>query len=83
MSFPDVMPRIVERLPVFFPPNPPPLDRPVPRGMPAGGRHPPPPELAEHVSEFYYPALGTRLATRGLNEKLRARLDAYRAAKLA
>jgi hypothetical protein len=50
--------------------------------MPSG-RYPAPPELAHHVSEFFYPALGTRLATRGLNDKLRARLDAYRAAKLA
>jgi hypothetical protein len=82
-TFPDSAPRIVERLPVFFPPSPPALGRPVMRGIPPGGRYPAPPELAQYVSEFFYPALGTRLATRGVNEKLRARLDAYRAAKLA
>jgi hypothetical protein len=82
MSFPDAMPRAIERVPVFFPPNPPPLGRPVQRGLPPGGRFPAPPELAQYVSEFFYPPLGTRLATKGLNDKLRARLDAYRAAKL-
>jgi hypothetical protein len=73
----------VERLPVFFPPNPPPLGRPVARGVPPGGRYLAPGELALYVSEFFYPALGTRLVTGKLNEKLRSQLDAYRAAKLA
>ena len=82
-TFPDSAPRIVERFPVFFPPSPPALGRPVTRGIPPGGRYPAPPELADYVSDFFYPALGTRLVTRGVNEKLRARLDAYRAAKLA
>src|SRR5687768_1459840 len=82
MSFPDAMPRPIERVPVFFPPNPPPLGRPVQRGLPPGGRFPAPPELAQYVSEFFYPPLGTRLATKGLSDKLRTRLDAYRAAKL-
>ena len=83
VPFPDTTPRIMERVPIFFPPNPPPLDRPAPRGVPPGGRYPAPPELAAYVNEFFYPPLGTRLATRKLNDKLRARLDAYRAAKLA
>lgn len=82
-SLPDMTTHPVERAPVFFPPNPPPLGRPVSRGVPPGGRFPPPPELAAYVSEFFYPALGTRLATRGLSEKLRAQLESYRAAKLA
>lgn len=83
VSFPDGSQRIVERLPVFFPPNPPPLGRPVPRGVPGGGRYVAPPELAYYVSDFFYPALGTRLATRSLSDKLRGQLDSYRAAKIA
>ena len=66
-----------------FPPNPPPLGRPVARGLPPGGRYPAPPELAAYVSEFFYPALGTRLVTKNLSAKQRSQLDAYRAAKLA
>ena len=76
-------PRILERLPVFFPPNPPALGRPVARGIPPGGRYPPPPELANYVSDFFYPALGTKLMTRSLTDKLRVQLDAYRKTKLA
>src|SRR5690606_21252803 len=79
----DGMPRVVDRLPVFFPPNPPPLGRNVARGVPPGGRYPAPPELAEYVSDFFYPALGTRLATGQLPDRLREQLDAYRAAKAA
>ena len=79
----ETEPRIVERYPVFIPPNPPPLDRPVARGVPAGGRFTAPEELSSYVTEFFYPALGTRLAMRGLPEKLRRQLDGYRTAKLA
>lgn len=75
--------RPIERLPVFFPPYPPPLGRIVARGAAAGAQLPAPPELAAYVSEFFYPALGSRLATRSLSERLRAQLDAFRAAKLA
>jgi hypothetical protein len=83
VGFPDGGSRIVERLPVFFPPNPPPLGRPVARGVPGGGRYVAPPELALYVSDFFYPALGTRLATRSLSDKLRGQLESYRAAKVA
>src|SRR5258706_3649120 len=83
-SFPDAgAPRVIERVPIFFPPNPPPLGRVVARGAAAGPRYPAPSELAVDVSEFFYPALGTRLATKTLPEKLRVQLDAYHAAKLA
>ncbi len=76
-------PRIFDRLPVFFPPNPPPLGRPPSRAAPPGGRYPAPPELAEYVSEFFYPPLATRLATKNFPEKFRTQLTAYRTAKLA
>jgi hypothetical protein len=82
-SFGDLPPRTIDRLPVFFPPNPPPLGRPPSRAEPSGGRLPAPPELAEYVNEFFYPALGTRLATKALSDKSRVQLSAYRAAKLA
>ena len=82
-GFPEAPPRVIDRLPVFFPPNPPPLGRPPARGMPPGGRYPAPPELAAYVSEFFYPALGTRIVTKTLSAKQRTQLDAYRAAKLA
>ncbi len=75
-------PRPVELAPVFFPPLPPPLDRPVARGSAQGTRFHAPPELAAHVSDYFYPALGTRLVTRTLTEKLKARLEAYKAERL-
>jgi hypothetical protein len=81
-GFSETGPRIIDRLPVFFPPNPPPLGRPAARGIPPGGRYPAPPELAAYVSEFFYPALGTRLVMKNLSAKQQGHLDAYRAAKL-
>jgi hypothetical protein len=76
--------RSFERVLIFFPPNPPPLGRPVARGGPTSVRSAAPPaELASYVSEFFYPALGSRLAAGTLNDKLRARLDAYRDAKVS
>lgn len=82
-GFPDLPPRTVDRVPVYFPPNPPPLGRPAARGVPPGGRFPAPPELAAYVGDFFYPALGTRLVTQSLSQKQRSQLDAYRAAKVA
>lgn len=76
------IPRIIDRLPVFFPPNPPPLGRGIARGSPPG-RLPAPPELASYVCDFFYPALGTRLATKAMNDKLRAELEQYRRTKTA
>lgn len=73
-------PRPVTRLPIFFPPSPPPLDRPVTRAVtPARGRLTPPAELARYVNEPFYAALGTRLFTSTLTEKLRQQLDGYAA----
>lgn len=75
-------PRPVELVPVYFPPLPPPLDRPVARGSTQSLRFPAPPELSAYVSDFFYPALGTRIVTRTLSEKLKVRLEAYKAARL-
>jgi hypothetical protein len=75
-------PRPIELVPVYFPPLPPPLDRPVPRGSSQSVRFPAPPDLAAHVGDYFYPALGTRIVTRTLSEKLRTRLDAYKATRL-
>lgn len=68
---------------VYFPPNPPPLGRAIARSAPPTGRGVAPAELAAHVNELFYPALGTRLATKTLNARLRAQLEQYRAAKTA
>jgi hypothetical protein len=72
-----------KRLPVFFPPNPPPLGAPTPPQQPAELRLVAPPELAAYVNEPFYPSLSTRLAQRNLTDRLRQRLDAYRATKTA
>jgi hypothetical protein len=83
-GFPDSRPpRMSERVPIFFPPSPPPLGRALPRGAPPSGRLAASPELASHVNELYYPQLATRLATNSLPAKLRAQLDEYLAAKHA
>src|ERR1041385_7412706 len=77
-SFPDDYSGMrFERLPIFFPPNPPPLGQSILRHPPADSRFPAPPELSGYVSDFFYPALGTRLRTKSLNDKLRARLEQY------
>ena len=73
-----------EPLPIFFPPNPPPLGRAIARSPgPPGGRFPPPPELAGFTSDPFYPQLSTRLYTKSLSAKLRAQLDRYHDAKVA
>lgn len=71
------------RVPIFFPPNPPPLGRALTRTVPVAGRYPPPDELSLYVNEIFYPALGSRLYAKTLSPKLRAELDRYRAAKVA
>ncbi|HVS54494.1 MAG TPA: hypothetical protein VHD62_19215 [Opitutaceae bacterium] len=77
------MPR-AEPKPIFFPPFPPPLDRAVVRSVtPAAGRLTASDELKAFVGDVFYPQLGTRLAAGELDAKLRARLDAYHAEKLA
>ncbi|MBI4623247.1 MAG: hypothetical protein HY736_08520 [Verrucomicrobia bacterium] len=79
----DFRPRPVVRVPIFFPPIPPALDRPVARGVVLPGRLNAPDELAPFVNEPFYPPLSTRLATKSLNDKLRRQLEQYRAAKVA
>jgi len=70
------------RVPNFFPPNPPPLDRPVAHLVTPPGQYPAPPELAAHVNEIFYPALGTRLHTNSVYLDTRAKLDLYRTTKV-
>lgn len=77
-------PRPVQRLPIFFPPNPPPLDSPVSRAIaPSRNRLMPPEELAAYISDPFYAALSTRLFTRTLTDKLKAQLESYRVEKVA
>jgi hypothetical protein len=67
---------------IFYPPIPPPLDRPVVRISPTlQPRSTPPPELTAYVNEPFYPPLSVRLARRDLDDPLRARLVAYVAAR--
>ncbi|MFZ9838833.1 MAG: hypothetical protein ACO3JJ_09905 [Opitutaceae bacterium] len=73
----------VQRVPIFFPPTPPPLGRALPPAPPAEGRLAAPVELAAHANEPFYPQLATRLATKSLPTRLRERVDAYRARKAA
>lgn len=85
-GFPDMSrssSRLSDRVPIFFPPNPPPLGRALPKGAPPTGRLAAPPELAAYVNEPFYPPLGTRLATKSLTPKLRTQLDQYFATKRA
>ena len=72
-----------KRLPVYFPPNPPPLGAPMPPQQPTELSSVAPPELAAYVNEPFYPSLSTRLAQRNLTDRLRQRLDSYRATKTA
>ncbi len=69
------------RLPVFFPPLPPRLEEPLDPPALSQSRRAAPAELAAFVNEPFYAPLGTRLFQNDLKPKLRARLDAYRAAK--
>ncbi len=67
---------------IFFPPLPPPLDRPVSHVAQAlPPRLAPPPELAAYVDEPFYPPLSVRLSHRDLTDALRGRLSAYVAAR--
>lgn len=72
-----------ERVPIFFPPTPPPLGRALPRNTPPTGRLAAPPELSAHVNEPFYPPLATRLALRRLSDKQRQQLEKYRSTKVA
>ncbi|MFM7750204.1 MAG: hypothetical protein ACKPB0_07290, partial [Opitutaceae bacterium] len=72
-----------ERVPVFFPPTPPPLGRALPRSNPPAGRLAAPPEMAAYVNEPFYPALATRLALKRLPDRLKVRVEEYRRTKVA
>ena len=74
---------IEERVPVFFPPTPPPLGRALPRSQIPAGRLAAPPEMAAFVNEPFYPALATRLALKRLPDRLKTRVEEYRRAKVA
>lgn len=76
-------PIVTNPLPIFFPPNPPPLGRLVSRlaTSATGVTVAPPPELAHFVTEPFYAPLSTRLIRHTLDEKKRQKLDAYRAAR--
>ena len=66
-------------VPIFFPINPPPLDRPVSRLAPSTGQTlAPPPELGAYLTEPFYAVLSTRLTRSSLDVKKRQKLDAYR-----
>jgi chorismate mutase len=84
-TLPDSRPMSLPRAPVFFPPQPPPLGRIIPRGPALGdSRLPSPPaEVSAYVNEPFYPALASRLHHETLKEPLRRQLEAYRATKLA
>src|SRR3954466_15578622 len=77
------MPIRLDPVLIFFPPNPPPMGRAIARNAMPPSRFTAPGELAAYVKEPFYPPLSTRLSTKTLNEKLRAQLERYRAAKTA
>lgn len=67
-----------QRLPIFYPPNPPPLGRAVNRTpQPPDGRASAPAELAPFVSDVFYPHLGSRYHLRQLKDTQRSQLEAY------
>lgn len=70
-------------LPIFFPPNPPPLDRPISRlaSSATGQTFAPPAALSPYVTELFYAPLSTRLVRNSLDAKLRGKLAAYRSAR--
>lgn len=71
------------RVLIFFPPAPPRLGSPLDSPGSAQGPMAAPAELAAYVNEPFYAPLSTRLSQQDVKGKLRVRLDAYRAAKVA
>lgn len=66
------------RQPIFYPPNPPPLGRPVSRiPQPPDGRVIAPAELAPFISDIFYPVLGSRYHAGQLKDSQRGQLEAY------
>lgn len=70
------------RLPIFFPPAPPPLDTPSPVPPVGEPMFAAPDALAAYVNDSFYAPLSTRLAERNVTDALRRRLDAYQRSKL-
>ena len=77
-------------LPVFFPPEPPPLDRTARRApvslaarLGLGRGLGAPPELASYVNEPFYPALADRISHHDLSDRQQAALARYREEKRA
>lgn len=74
----------IERvLPIYFPPIPPVLGMSVPTASTSSSRsmYFAPAELQDYVSEYFYPALGSRLTLKILGSGLRTKVEAYRARK--
>ena len=68
---------------ICFPPTPPPLDRAISHlALPMPQRLTPPAELAAYLNEPFYAPLSTWLIEKTLPEKMRQRLEAFRAAKV-
>lgn len=66
------------RQPIFYPPNPPPLGRPVSRiPQSPDGRILAPVDLAPFISDIFYPVLGSRYHAKQLKEAQRRQLEAY------
>jgi hypothetical protein len=71
-----------DRLPIFFPPSPPPLDTPSPVPPVGEPALPAPRELAAYITDPFYAPLSTRLAEGNLTDALRRRLNAYQETKV-
>jgi hypothetical protein len=70
-----------QRVPIFFPPMPPPMDLPVAYGVTPPGRLAAPAELAMFVHEPFYAPLSTHLFANTLKPRLRQALGEYHANK--
>ncbi|MFT3829938.1 MAG: hypothetical protein QM691_09570 [Opitutaceae bacterium] len=68
---------------VFLPPEAPPLHTPPRLRSPLDSGVQPPAELAEHVTDPFYPQLAATLAADALPRRLRVKLDDYRSARAA
>ena len=72
---------------VFFPPTAPVFGSPISDALPSRPFNTQalkaPDVLADFVNEYFYPALGTRLAENSFNSKLRVQLDAYNSHRIA
>ena len=70
---------------VCFPPTPPVFGDALPtddrRARSRGNQFQPPEGLAEYVSEYFYPALSSRLYRSAINPRLQTRLRAYHSAR--